>query len=55
MEYDNCTWAQDVFHDGWHSESAQETIKVISLIFRNKRHVFDFNLLNQGYFFDLTK
>lgn len=55
MEYDNYTWAQDVFHDVCHSESAQEIIKVISLIFRNKRLAFDFNLINQGYFFDLTK
>lgn len=55
MEYDNCTWAQDVFHDGWHSESAQGAIKAISLICRNKRYSFDFNLINQGYSFDLAK
>lgn len=55
MEYDNCTWAQDVFHDGLHSESAQEIIKVISLISKNKRHAFDFNSINQGYSFDLAK
>lgn len=44
-----------MFHEGWHSESAQGAIKVISLIFRNKRYAFDFNLINQGYFFDLAK
>lgn len=31
------------------------TIKAISLICENQRPVFDFNLINQGYFFDLAK